>query len=141
MMVQAKLVLVGGDIEPSEIELQLPAKLGRGRDCGVFLPYPLVSRRHCEIVAERGKLVVRDLGSLNGTFVGCHRITRAELGHGDLLTVGSVTFRAIYQNPKSAGDDLDTTPVAAVGDQSIVETVRLDESPEVPPKSHAMAVG
>jgi hypothetical protein len=40
--------------------------------------------------------MVRDLGSLNGTFVNNQRITEAPLPAGELLTVGTVTFRAMY---------------------------------------------
>jgi len=41
--------------------------------------------------------MVRDMGSLNGTFVGESRITiETALEPGDLLTIGSVTFRAVY---------------------------------------------
>jgi pSer/pThr/pTyr-binding forkhead associated (FHA) protein len=41
--------------------------------------------------------MVRDLGSLNGTFVNNERITESPLAAGELLTVGTVTFRAVYE--------------------------------------------
>ena len=41
---------------------------------------------------------MRDLESLNGTFVGSDRVDEAVLHSGDLLTVGTVTFRAIYDD-------------------------------------------
>jgi pSer/pThr/pTyr-binding forkhead associated (FHA) protein len=42
--------------------------------------------------------MVRDLGSLNGTFVRNERIAGdAPLPPGELLTVGAVTFRAVYE--------------------------------------------
>ena len=43
--------------------------------------------------------MVRDLGSLNGTFIGSERVTEALLPAGGLLTVGTVTFRALYGDP------------------------------------------
>ena len=91
-----KLVVVGGDVRPSEITVQLPLVLGRGREAGISLPQALVSRSHCELYESQGCLRVRDLGSLNGTYVGSERIEEAELASGDLLTVGTVTFRAVY---------------------------------------------
>ncbi len=93
---EAKLIVVGGDAKVTEIQLKLPTIIGRGRGATLVLPHPLVSRQHCEIYESEGKLYVRDLGSLNGTFIGNELITEAELLPGGLLTVGAVTFRAIY---------------------------------------------
>ena len=93
-----RLKVIGGDAGRAEIDLSLPATLGRGRDVSVNLSHPLVSRRHCELVEEDGQLVVRDLGSLNGTFVGSEQVDQATLAPGDLLTVGTVTFRAVYES-------------------------------------------
>ena len=61
-----------------------------------MLPHPLVSRQHCELFEANGQLMVRDLGSLNGTFVNNQRITESPLPPGELLTIGTVTFRAMY---------------------------------------------
>jgi predicted component of type VI protein secretion system len=92
----AKLVVVAGDTESAEVKLRLPSIMGRGREASLTVPHPLVSRQHCEIFEKDGFLVVRDLGSLNGTFVGDERISEAVLHDGELLTVGTVTFRAVY---------------------------------------------
>lgn len=99
---QAKLVVVGGDAKAGEIQLKLPAIIGRGRDATLTLPHPLVSRQHCEIFEVNGRLSVRDLGSLNGTFVGNQRITEAPLPSGELLTIGNTTFRAVYGESDAA---------------------------------------
>ncbi|MEC9003416.1 MAG: FHA domain-containing protein [Planctomycetota bacterium] len=103
-----KLIVVGGDAKPSEIDLTLPSVIGRGRSVAVTLPHPLVSREHCEIYLNEGRLHVRDLGSLNGTYVGNERIEDVVLPAGGLLTVGTVTFRAVYEDPAAAvaEDDL-----------------------------------
>lgn len=100
---QAKLVVVGGEAKPAEIVLRLPTVVGRGRDASLTLPHPLVSRKHCEIYEAEGRLVVRDLGSLNGTYIGSERITEAVLEPGNLLTIGAVTFRAIYGDAAENG--------------------------------------
>lgn len=93
---EAKLIVIGGDAKATEIKLRLPTIIGRGRGATLTLPHPLVSRQHCEIYEVEGQLHVRDLGSLNGTFIGNEPITEAPLPPGELLTVGAVTFRAIY---------------------------------------------
>jgi pSer/pThr/pTyr-binding forkhead associated (FHA) protein len=94
---EAKLVVVGGDAKAAEIQLKLPTIIGRGRGASLTLPHPLVSRQHCEIFETNGQLMVRDLGSLNGTFVNNERVTEAGLPSGELLTIGTVTFRAVYE--------------------------------------------
>ena len=101
---KAKLIVVGGDAKPTEIDLTLPSVIGRGRSATLTLPHPLVSREHCEIYLSEGRLHVRDLGSLNGTYVGNERIEDAALPAGGLLTVGTVTFRAVYEDPAAEAD-------------------------------------
>lgn len=101
---KAKLIVVGGDAKPTEIDLTLPSVIGRGRSATLTLPHPLVSREHCEIYLSEGRLHVRDLGSLNGTYVGNERVEDAALPAGGLLTVGTVTFRAVYEDPSVEAD-------------------------------------
>jgi predicted component of type VI protein secretion system len=96
-MLDAKLVVVGGETKTKEVKLRLPAVIGRGRGVTLTLPHPLVSRRHCEIFEHDGRLMVRDLRSLNGTYVDNQKIQDAHVLEPDhLLTIGTVTFRAIY---------------------------------------------
>lgn len=96
-LMQAKLVVVDGNTKTKEIDLKLPVVLGRGRNVSLKIAHSLVSREHCELFETDGKLMVRDLGSLNGTFIDGQRIDgTAELSSGHLLTVGAVTFRAEY---------------------------------------------
>ena len=48
-----------------------PVVVGRDPECEIQLPHPLVSRRHAQFALdETGGLVIRDLGSRNGTTVG-----------------------------------------------------------------------
>lgn len=97
-MLSAKLVVVGGDAKRKEVNLKLPAVIGRGR-AGVTLtlPHKLVSRQHTKIFERGGGLFVKDLGSLNGTFVNNERIDgERPLKPNELLTLGNVTFRAVY---------------------------------------------
>lgn len=110
-MNQVKLVVVGGAAKATELVIRPPVVLGRGHEASIPLPHPLVSRLHCEIVHQQGRLLVRDLGSLNGTFVGNQRVSEAELPSGELLTVGSVTFRAEYE--------VDTDLFAPVSDADV----------------------
>ena len=121
-----KLVVVGGDAKATEVKLKLPAIIGRGRDATLTLPHPLVSRKHCEIFESDGYLVVRDMGSLNGTFINDERITEAVLPPGDLLRLGTVTFRAAYDPPTGEPPE-NGTPQAQTAQPEI--GLAVDEEP------------
>jgi hypothetical protein len=116
MPLNAKLVVVGGEVKTAEIKLRLPSTIGRGRGASIMLPHPLVSRQHCELFESQGRLMVRDLGSLNGTFINNERISEAPLPAGELLTIGAVTFRAIYEADNSAP----MVPVDAASGEAVV---------------------
>jgi pSer/pThr/pTyr-binding forkhead associated (FHA) protein len=109
-MLSAKLVVVGGDVKTTEIKLRLPAVIGRGKGSTITLLQPLVSRQHCELFEANGKLWVRDLGSLNGTYVNNEKVTESELPPNDLLTVGTVTFRAVYEVTDDANNTVQNVP-------------------------------
>jgi pSer/pThr/pTyr-binding forkhead associated (FHA) protein len=68
--------------------------LGRHPESDIFLDDVTVSRRHAEIDQHAGAYVVRDSGSLNGTYVNRHRIEEVELHNGDELQVG--TFKLVF---------------------------------------------
>ncbi len=52
---------------------------GRSPDADIFLDDVTVSRKHAEFVREGEGFVVRDVGSLNGTYVNRTRIDQAVL--------------------------------------------------------------
>jgi hypothetical protein len=64
------------------------ALIGRSPDCDVFLDDVTVSRRHAELVRDESVYTIRDLGSLNGTFVNRRRIESAMLEDDDEVQVG-----------------------------------------------------
>lgn len=99
-----KLVVIGGaTAQASEFALQLPTIVGRSRTADLPLSNPLVSRKHCEIFEADGQLMVRDLGSLNGTFIGKTRIEEpSAVAAGTILTIGALTFRVDYAGTNGA---------------------------------------
>ncbi|MGH3273461.1 MAG: FHA domain-containing protein, partial [Streptosporangiaceae bacterium] len=56
---------------------------GRHPDSDIFLDDVTVSRRHAEFYRHGGRFSVRDVGSLNGTYVNRERIEETGLGGGD----------------------------------------------------------
>src|SRR4030088_2567046 len=71
---KVKLVIVSPEVSPNEYDVTLPTKIGRGHEAKLKLVHPLVSRLHCELFADGEQVVIRDLDSLNGTFVDQQRI-------------------------------------------------------------------
>ncbi len=83
----------------SEIELPADAEriaIGAGAAAEVQLDDPYISAAHCELERRpHGRLLVRDLGSKNGTFLNGNRIEVAELAIGAVLTVGRTGLLAL----------------------------------------------
>ena len=67
---------------------QAKTLIGRSPECDVFLDDVTVSRRHAELVREGETFTIRDLGSLNGTFVNRNRIESVDLTADDEVQVG-----------------------------------------------------
>jgi pSer/pThr/pTyr-binding forkhead associated (FHA) protein len=79
--------------------------IGRHPDSDIFLDDVTVSRRHAEFYRQGGRFTVRDVGSLNGTYVNRERIEETDLSGGDEVQVGK--FRLVFLlGPRSqAGHD------------------------------------
>lgn len=72
-----------------------PFTVGRRQDQALTIPSPTVSGRHAELAPLEDRLVVRDLGSTNGTFVNGVRVhEQCEVNHGDLIQFAQIVFRA-----------------------------------------------
>jgi pSer/pThr/pTyr-binding forkhead associated (FHA) protein len=70
-------------------------RAGRHPDSDIFLDDVTVSRRHAELVRSGGAWAVRDVGSLNGTYVNRQRIEdQASLAHGDEVQIGR--FKLVF---------------------------------------------
>lgn len=68
----------------------------------------VVSKEHCHIELVDGRYVLRDLGSLNGTFVNGERVEEHTLAPGDEITIGStrIVFEPASRNTHVSFDGL-----------------------------------
>ena len=74
---------------------------GRHPESDIFLDDVTVSRRHAEFRREAGVFLVRDVGSLNGTYVNREPVESATLANGDEVQIGK--FRLVFlTGPKRA---------------------------------------
>ena len=63
--------------------------LGRSTECDVVLDDPAVSARHCEIVLEENRVLIRDLNSTNGTYINNIPVTEMPFRVGQRLKLGT----------------------------------------------------
>jgi pSer/pThr/pTyr-binding forkhead associated (FHA) protein len=69
-------------------------RVGRHPESDIFLDDITVSRRHAEFMRRGSGFVVKDVGSLNGTYVNRERIDEAELASGDEVQIGK--FKLVF---------------------------------------------
>jgi pSer/pThr/pTyr-binding forkhead associated (FHA) protein len=106
---QVRLRVTRGKSEGREVKISGPEFLvGRGKECDLRPRSDVISRRHCLFVFSDDGVVVRDLGSRNGTFVNGAAVdpeAGSELKAGDRLKIGKLEFdvlidRAAAEEPK-----------------------------------------
>jgi pSer/pThr/pTyr-binding forkhead associated (FHA) protein len=93
---RAQLVPLDGG-PPIEIVKDLVV-VGRKEECDLRLEHKSVSKMHCVIVKTDGLLLLRDLGSTNGTRVNGQRVRRAALLPNDQVSIANYKFR-VYLGP------------------------------------------
>jgi pSer/pThr/pTyr-binding forkhead associated (FHA) protein/uncharacterized protein YegL len=94
-----RLYLVGESGEPHRCEAE-QVRLGRESDNDLVIPGAEVSKHHALLSRSPvGDVVVKDLGSANGVFVNDERVKEAQLGDGDILTIGNSRLRFVRDGP------------------------------------------
>src|SRR5262245_62031704 len=93
------LKILQGSKQGKEVKIPTPKCLiGRGEDCHLRPQSEAISRRHCVIITTENEVVVRDLGSRNGTYVNEEPVKQeAVLLHGDTLRVVPLQFEMIIE--------------------------------------------
>ncbi|MEZ4221737.1 MAG: sigma 54-interacting transcriptional regulator [Polyangiaceae bacterium] len=89
---QAKVVVVGGPDLGKEMAVTGEHVVGSAEGVALRLSDPRVSRRHAEFRLVDRRLMVRDLGSRNGTYLGHTRVVESEAPLGSLVQVGDSTL-------------------------------------------------
>ena len=98
----ALLVVKRGPNAGSRFRLDQPVtSAGRDPTSDIFLDDVTVSRRHAEFYRHGAFFTVRDVGSLNGTYVNRERIEEAQLTGGDEVQIGK--FRLLFLTSQDLG--------------------------------------
>src|SRR4051812_4679040 len=91
---QARLVSADGG-PPIDLVKDLTL-IGRDEDADIRLDHKSVSKLHCVIVKSDGLLLLRDLGSTNGTRVNGQRVRRAALLPNDSVAIANLKDQVKY---------------------------------------------
>ncbi len=94
-LVNASWKLIGLDnwLQGQDFEVKGKTVLGRDKSCDITIPGSHLSRRHAELFVAGDKLLVKDLGSANGTFINGEAVTEARVRHGDEIRFDQLTFK------------------------------------------------
>lgn len=91
---RARLIPVDGG--PSVELVKDMTLVGRNEDCDLTLDHKSVSKQHCVLVKTDGLVLVRDLGSTNGTRVNGQRVRRAALLPNDNLAIANFKYQVKF---------------------------------------------
>lgn len=137
MTYRARLVPLDGS-SPIEIDRELTL-VGRKEDCDLRLDHKSVSKIHCVLVKTDGLLLLRDLGSTNGTRVNGQRVRRAALLPNDKLTIANFHFRVYLgpaEEPPASPDEhtmqMDAKELGKLAKKVAAAEAMVDSSVEMP---------
>lgn len=106
----AKLIVISGD-ERQEFELAAFNTIGRHPDNTIQVLDRIISKEHAQIQRlQDGRFILRDLRSLNGTFIRGERIGEHYLQDGDEVTMGST--RLLFVDKPQAEEPLHRVTIA-----------------------------
>jgi hypothetical protein len=93
-----RLMVVSGDEHIKEGQaIQLSKSsliMGRDDGCDLILGDDYVSKHHAQVLIDKGRPMLEDLGSTNGTYLNGKKISRRMvLKDGDIIKIGGITLR------------------------------------------------
>ena len=86
------LIADSGPEKGQRIPITDRTEIGRALECDISILEPALSRKHAEIEPLDDDLILRDLGSVNGTYVNGEKIEETRLKDQDVLQFGKIRF-------------------------------------------------
>lgn len=88
-----QLIADSGPEKGQHIPIRTRIEIGRALDCDISILEPALSRKHAEVEPEDSDLILRDLGSANGTHVNGEKVDGSvKLRDGDVLQFHKIRF-------------------------------------------------
>ncbi|KPL10990.1 hypothetical protein AMJ85_04960, partial [candidate division BRC1 bacterium SM23_51] len=117
------VVTLGGNVVSKYVFDKDAMSIGRSRDNDIAIENLAVSRNHARIRRMENSYILSDLNSANGTYVNGVRITKTEVFHDDVITIGKhqLTFKNVALSDEALISDafgaertvvVDTPPVS-----------------------------
>lgn len=146
----ARLIFTTGKFAGRVYEFAVPkTTVGRGDQNTLTIHDSSVSHAHCEIYAYDQDVIVRDLGSSNGTFVNGERLFNQQrpLAHGQTVKFGSVEARLEVDGSSRPSDDTDVTAIHSHArhlrepkKSHASEKITMGDGPATDPEDHTMVL-
>jgi adenylate cyclase len=132
----AKLIVISGE-ERQEFELAAFNTIGRHPDNTIQILDRIISKEHAQIQrAADGRYLLRDLRSLNGTFMRGERVADHYLVDGDEFTMGST--RIVFVDKPRVDDVLQRVTIApGLTESHIRGRIQADTGDFIPEKQIA----
>jgi pSer/pThr/pTyr-binding forkhead associated (FHA) protein len=115
------VVTLGGNVVNKYVFDKDIMSIGRSRDNDIVVENLAVSRNHARVRREDDRYILTDLNSANGTFLNGVQITKAELHHEDVVTIGK--HKLIFQDEALSDEALISDAFGAE------RTMLLDKAP------------
>ncbi len=124
----ARLVLLSEGFNGRSYELKVDkTTVGRVSDNAFEIPEASVSSHHAEILLRGNDIVIRDLGSTNGTFINGEKITEAVLKPGQTLRFGTIDLRLDTGDAPASASPAGATTASRKPKQNLDQTVIIPQ--------------
>ena len=115
----AKIIVTGNDQQRREFELGAVNTIGRHPDNTLQILDRIVSKEHAQVVRQPdGHYLFRDLGSLNGSFLGGERVNERILQENDEIMLGSTCLT--FQEKSAQASVLEKVTIAPSPTEALI---------------------
>ncbi|MEJ2363713.1 MAG: FHA domain-containing protein [Deltaproteobacteria bacterium] len=117
-MIKYCLIIESGSTQERVFPFYQKITIGRQSTNDISIADRLVSKRHAVIGRVKGQIVVKDLGSRNGTLVNGDKVEKAILSSGDRLKIGGAMLR-FFKKEEPGKTSSDKTSIGSGGVQEL----------------------
>lgn len=100
--------------------------IGRKAECNIQLEEKMVSGQHAQITIRPNEVILKDLGSTNGTLVNGEAVSEKTLRTGDQISIGN--YKLIIVREHGETQDPDATMVVSQVDNTVPQAPAADDA-------------
>ncbi|MBN1521913.1 MAG: FHA domain-containing protein, partial [Candidatus Aureabacteria bacterium] len=91
------LEFIKGPKQGTHVTLQNGYMIGRDNACEIYIDDNSISKRHAVFEIVEKQVVIKDVGSSNGTFVNGRKVEKAALSHNDEISIGRSIAKIMFE--------------------------------------------